>query len=158
MSKAKLLVLALGQDLRGDDGAGPEVLKRWREAYPETAGRQDLLAEVTPLPGLTLLSLLEYAHNAILVDAAQSGAPAGSLHVLQAEDLAGFGLGAGSAHDWGIAETLALGASIDPDKLPEHLTILAIEAKDLELGHAFSAEVQAALPQAVQKLQELGAG
>lgn len=155
MPKTKLLVIGLGQDLRGDDAAGLEVVKRWQAGYPETAKDPELVVELSPLPGLSLLSFLECAEAAILVDAVRSGAPDGTLHVLQREDLAVFGTDARSAHGWGVAETLALGEELYADKLPKRISLLAIEAGGLELGSQLSTAVQNALPAAAQRLQEL---
>ena len=155
MPKTKFLVIGLGQELRGDDAAGLEVVKRWQAEYPETARDPELVVELSPLPGLSLLSFLECVEAAILVDAVQSGAPVGTVHVLQREHLAAFGTDARSAHGWGLAETLALGEELYADKLPKRIRLLAIEAGGLELGSRLSAAVQAALPAAAQKLQEL---
>lgn len=155
MPKAKLLVIGLGQSLRGDDAVGLEAVRRWQAEYPETARNTDLVVESAPLPGLSLLSFLECAEAAILVDAMQSGAPAGTVRLLDREDLASFDAGSGSAHGWGVAETLAMAEALYKEKLPQRLNLLAVEAGTMELGQPMSAPVEAALPAIVKRLQGL---
>src|SRR3972149_1561932 len=155
MPKARLLIIGMGQELRGDDAVGLEVVKRWQADYPETAQNAEVVVEPAPLPGLSLLSSLECVDAAILVDAVQSGAAPGSLHLLEGEDLAGFGGDGRSAHGWGVAETLMLGQDLYGEKMPKQICLLAVEAGGMDLGGPMSAAVQAAVPPAVLKLQEL---
>lgn len=155
MPETRLLVLGLGQELRGDDAAGPEVVRCWQAAHPQTAGQTGVLVETTTLPGLSLLGFLEHVPAAILVDASQSRSEPGTVQVVERRDLAAFEQQAGSAHGWGIAETLAMGEVIDSSKLPQRLYLLAIEAGNFELGAGLSKAVEDALPQAVNQLEEL---
>lgn len=155
MPRAKLLVIAVGQELRGDDGVGIEVVERWLAAYPEFAKLPDLWVETAPLPGLSLLSFLECVDAAILVDAVESGAVPGTIHVLDRDDLSSFGTSAQSAHGWGVAETLVLADAVYGEKLPETILLLGIEAQSMELGSPVSEAVKVAIPAAVKRLQEL---
>ena len=155
MPETRLLVLGIGQELRGDDAAGPQVVRRWQAAHPHTAAQPGLRVETTTLPGLSLLGFLENVSAAILVDAAQSGAQPGTLHVVERQQLAAFEQEAGSAHGWGIAETLAMGEELDADNLPQTLYLLAVESGSFELGEGLSEALQAALPQAVEQLEDL---
>lgn len=148
----KIVVIGLGQELRGDDAAGIEVVRRWQREYA-TASRSDVNVIQSPLPGLALLDQLEGARTAILVDAVQGEVP-GKMHILDAKDLAGFGKDSGSAHGWGVAETLDLAKQIGAE-LPERVLILGIEGDAMELGAPMSAPVAEAIPAAVKKLHEL---
>jgi hydrogenase maturation protease len=151
--KPKLVVIGLGQELRGDDAVGIEIVRRWELEYPETANLPDLQVEIAGLAGLGLLNLMEGMPAAILVDAVQSGAAPGSLHELGPEELASFEAGAGSAHGWGVAETLAMAEALG-NALPGRLLLLAVEAEYMSLGAGLSPAVQGVLPQAVERLQE----
>jgi hydrogenase maturation protease len=111
----KLTVIGIGQTLRGDDAAGVEAVRRWQAAYPATASRKDVTVTLSELPGLALLDQLEGFDSAILVDAVQSSAEPGVIHRLTPHDLDAFGSGSGSAHGWGIAETLKLDRQLNPD-------------------------------------------
>lgn len=150
-----LAIIALGQELRGDDAAGLEAVHRWAAAYPQTASHPGVAVHLAGLPGLGLLDLLAGCTTAILVDAVASGAPAGKLHLLKKDRLASFAPGSGSAHGWAVAETLALGRQLYPGSLPEDITLLGIEIASLELGAGLSADVRQSLEQAVEIIERL---
>ncbi len=151
----KLVVIGIGQRLRGDDAVGVEVVRRWEKQHPETAAHPEVHVEISELPGLQLLDLLAGAQAGILVDAVLSNATPGTLHHLTQDDLASFAEGAGSAHGWGVAETLALAETLGQDDLPAALVILGIEVGQSELGKGVSPAVQAAIPSAIQVLQDV---
>ncbi|MCK7527480.1 MAG: hypothetical protein MZV64_62685 [Ignavibacteriales bacterium] len=54
----KVAVIGIGQSLRGDDAAGLEAVRQWREKFPETASRLEVQVEAGELPGLALLDVL----------------------------------------------------------------------------------------------------
>jgi hydrogenase maturation protease len=147
---ADIVIVGLGQSFRGDDAAGLEAVRRWRAAHPAPEVR----VEMVGLPGLQLLELLKGARAAIIVDAVQSGAEPGAIHILRGADIAPFTAGSDSAHGWGVAETLALGRQLCPDEMPAQITLIGIEVAQMALGQPFSAQVVAALPQAVEAIQQ----
>lgn len=147
-----IVVLGLGQSLRRDDAAGLEAVRAWQEEFPQTAAR--LRMESAELPGLGLLDLLEGAQAAILVDAIQASAPAGTVIRITPEELAAFAPGTGSAHGWGVAETLQLGRSLHPWLAAVRVTLIGIVGGDFAPGAGISPQVRAALPQAVALIQE----
>jgi hydrogenase maturation protease len=149
-----IIVLGIGQSLRGDDAAGLEAVRRWQAKFPETAGRREVRVETSELPGLGLLDLLEGADAAVIVDAVQSGAPAGTLHRLNLDDLSSFTPDAGSAHGWGVAETLQLGRRLSPSLAECRLTLIGIAAQRFELGAGLSPQVEATLAEAVESIEK----
>jgi hydrogenase maturation protease len=150
---AKLVVIGLGQELRGDDAVGIEIVRLWQAKHPHTYDAA-MRVELSPLPGLELLDLLEGAQAAVLVDAVQGPHP-GTVHVVDRHQLASFGCDAASAHGWGAAETLELAAQVDSDILPSQILFLLIEAATVELGVPMSQAVRDSLPAAVEELQLL---
>ena len=150
-----ILILGIGQSLRGDDGAGIAAVQYWQASYTETYASSQVRVELAELPGLSLLDLLAGCQTALIVDAVRSGAAPGTLHVLEESQLAAFLPQSGSAHAWGVAETLALGRRLQPDLLPPRLLLLGIEAGSLELGAGLSPPVVEALPAAAREIQEL---
>ena len=150
----KIIVIGIGQSLRGDDAAGLEAVRRWQAKYPGTANRPEVRVETSELPGLGLLHLLEGVQAAVLVDAVQSGAQPGTLHRLGPDDLSSFTPDAGSAHGWGVAETLQLGRSLSPSLAECRLTLIGIAAQRFELGAGLSPQVEAALAEAVELIEE----
>jgi len=150
----KIVVIGIGQSLRGDDGAGPEAVRRWKAKHTETAGRPEVRAELFELPGLGLLDLLEGADAAVIVDAVQSRAAPGTLLRLDPHDLASFSLDAGSAHGWGVAETLQLGLTLSPSLADCRITLIGIAAIQFDIGEGLSPQVEAGLAEAVEQIEK----
>jgi hydrogenase maturation protease len=147
-----ILLVGIGQSLRGDDAAGLEAVRLWQASYHENT--PDVQVEFCELPGLDLLNLLTGTTTAILVDAVVSGAVPGTIHRLDRLQLAAFLPGSNSAHGWGVAETLALGSQLDPQSLPEKIILIGIEASQMELGAGLSRGVKNALGDVAQAIQE----
>ncbi|HET9016462.1 MAG TPA: hydrogenase maturation protease [Thermomicrobiaceae bacterium] len=146
MSAARVVVVGLGNRLRGDDAVGPLVADR-------LAGR-------TP-PGVTVLShegdptdLLEVWDGAdlcVVVDAVWSGSAPGTLH--RVEPLAGplrTRLDFPSSHGFDLPGTVALARVLG--RLPRRLVVLGVEAAGFDRGAALSPPVAAALPAAVDAM------
>lgn len=149
---APILLVGIGQSLRGDDAAGLDAVRLWQESFPENPALVQV--ELCELPGLDLLDLLAGTSTAILVDAVLSGAAPGTIHRLTREQLALFMSGSSSAHGWGLAETLALGSQLDPLALPGKIILIGIEARQMELGTGLSQDVKNALGHVVRIIQE----
>jgi hydrogenase maturation protease len=147
-----ILVLGIGQSLRGDDDAGLEAVRLWQERYPETARRVQV--ELSELPGLSLLDRLVGMDAAILVDAVHSSAKPGTLYRLGPDDLASFTPDAGSAHGWGVAETLQLGRKLYPSLVGCRITLIGIVGGKFEMGAGLSPQVQEALMEAATKIEK----
>ncbi len=150
----KIVVIGIGQTLRGDDAVGIEAVRRWQEAFPETAGRADVQAEMSEMPGLGLLDLLDGFEAAVLVDAVQSSAAPGSIHRLDPDQLAAFGSGAKSAHGWGVAETLELDRQLNPSRPRIHLRLVGVEAEQMNMGEPLSKSVEVAMPLVCKAIEE----
>jgi hydrogenase maturation protease len=148
----KIAVIGIGQSLRGDDAAGLEAVRLWQEQYPQMALR--VRVEFSELPGLGLLDLLEGIDAAILMDAVHSSAAPGTLIRIGPEDLASFTPGAGSAHGWGVAETLQLGRSLYPSLVKCRITLIGIVGKQFDLGAELSLQVHAALTGAATMIEK----
>ncbi|NQS90943.1 MAG: hydrogenase maturation protease [Chloroflexi bacterium] len=141
--------------MRGDDEVGLEIVRRWMEEqhvdYPEGL----IEAEIMESPGINLLGALAGLDAAVLVDAVQSGAPAGTVHKLSEEDLAAFADGSGSVHGWGAAETLSLGRQLAPEDLPKTIIVIGVEGVQFTLGAGLSPTVLASIPEAVGMISEV---
>ena len=146
-------MIGIGQTLRGDDGAGIVAVKRWEGLYPHTATRAGVSVQYAELPGLALLDMLDGFDAAIIVDAVESAARAGTIYRLGMDELAAFGVAAKSAHGWGVAETLQLGRQLGT--LPPELRIrlVGIAARQMVTGEPLSAEVEKALPAACEAIE-----
>ena len=150
---SEIVIIGIGQELRGDDAIGPVIVREWQNNNQSSDNH--LRAEICPLPGLELLDLFEDAHTAILVDAVQSGAKPGTVHITDMNQLVSFGVGSGSVHGFGVAETLALGKQIDPSPIPERLIVIGIEILHLDLGEPISQEVRESIPIAISEIENI---
>lgn len=137
------LILALGNPLRGDDGAGSAVL----EALERKAG---LPKTVTLLDGgtgglETLLLMQDYDH-VILIDAAELGMTAGNwARIRYRDDPIEFSKAArrDSMHRSGLAEALELGEALEI--LPSEIVLYAIQPAGIGWNSAISPEVKSAI-------------
>jgi hydrogenase maturation protease len=148
----KILVLGIGQSLRGDDGAGLEAVRLWQQTHADTAGR--VKVEISELPGVGLLEYLQDMEAAILVDAVDGNSPPGTVHRITPEEVDAFRPGFGSAHGWGVAETLELGRSLYPDLARCRITLIGIEAGCMEMGTGLSQPVQESLSKAAKMIEQ----
>ena len=149
----KIGVVGIGQNMRGDDAAGPAAVRMWQHLRVEAAGGSEIKVRIVEQPGLDLLEALEGVEAAVLVDAIQSGGEPGSVRQLAIEDLDSAETRKGGMHSWGVAETLALGRLLD--QLQGNLTVrvVGIEAERVEFGAALSETVRRSLPDASALIQ-----
>jgi hydrogenase maturation protease len=148
----KIVLIGIGQSLRGDDAAGLEAVRLWQAQYPQ--GADKLQVEIPELPGLSLLDRLDGMEAAILVDAVHSLDTPGTLYRLGPEELAAFSTDAQSAHGWGVAETLALGTSLYPELARCRISLIGIAGSDFSMGAGLSPSVQAALTKAADMIEK----
>jgi hydrogenase maturation protease len=132
-------VIGLGNAFRGDDGAGLAVA-RGLGGDPRV-----IVHEGEPID---LLDAWEGADEAIVVDAARSGAAPGTVHRLDGL-AAPAGLG-GSTHLLGLADTLALARALG--RAPARVTVYAIEGERFDAGEALSPAVAAAVERVAAEL------
>jgi hydrogenase maturation protease len=146
------LLVGLGNELRGDDAAGPLVA---RAAAPRTPPG----AEVIEHQGepIDLLDLWEGAELVLVADAVVSGAAPG---VVQRFDAAAAPLPAAfaapSTHALGLHEAVELARALG--RLPERLVVFAVEGEDFANGSTPGEAVLAAVGRVADAaLAELGA-
>lgn len=149
-----VVVIGIGQTLRGDDAAGLAAVQLWQQTYPRFAKQQKLRVELAELPGMRLLSLLEGARVAILVDAVHTNSKPGTVHIFSEDDLASAERESPSAHGWGVVETLALGRILTPQLMPDNIVLIGIEAAEFGMGQTLSPLVTAALPTVASQIEQ----
>ena len=138
-----VLVLCVGNPLMGDDGVGVELAKRLQE---RDYGPLVHVEEGGTL-GMTLLPLLEDADTVILVDAVKTGAAPGTLELPRHFSCVI------SPHQIGMKEVL--GAAQLCGTLPRAITLVGVEAAHTDFCQPMSAEVRAAMPQALELIENL---
>jgi hydrogenase maturation protease len=137
-----MLVIGCGNPGRSDDSAGILVAQRLREL--------GLDACVYTGGSLGLIDLWEHADEVILVDAAVTGAPAGTIHVWDGRRSSLPGKAPASTHGLGVAEAIELARSLN--RLPSRLQGYGIEGHCFDLGTRVSSEIQRAVEEVVRRI------
>lgn len=147
MSSLNLVVAGLGSRYRGDDAVGPLVASLCAGA---TRGVHDIGPLEEPLD---LLGRFDGADLAIVIDAVRSGAPIGSVRVLDVDVSSSDGCSDNaepavtSTHGIGLVGVLRLARAIG--RAPRRLIVVAVEGETFDLGDEMSAAVTAAVPTAL---------
>ena len=134
-----MTVIGIGNEWRGDDGAGLEVARR--------LGGLQLSGEP-----IALLDVLDGAEDVVVVDAVSSGAAPGTLHVFEAGstplpvDL----FGSSSTHALGVAEAIEIARSLG--RLPERVRVYGIEGASFDYGRGLSPEVEKAVEECTRSI------
>lgn len=143
----RCLILACGNTLRGDDGAGP-----WLAAWAEQRFRDDPRVRVVARQQWTpeLAEDIARASSVLFLDCSIASAP-GAVQMVAVEPAPGA---EGQAtHHLGAAELLALSSELY-ETLPREAILLTIGVGSTELGERFSNAVATALPAACRTIEE----
>lgn len=148
--KARCLILACGNTLRGDDGIGPWLASWAEERFKDEAGvRVVSRQQWTP----DLVEEIAAAETVLFVDCSVAVA-AGSVSVIDVQRSAAGGR---DTHHQGAPELLSMVQDFY-GSLPRAALLLTVGAGSIELGEEFSGLVTAALPEACAKLDDTVAG
>lgn len=140
-SRSRLLILGLGNLLCSDDGLGALVAG----AIAETRDCPEGVAVLDGgTLGLSLLPYLEDAERAILVDAIQADAPAGTIVRLEGDEVGPAVAARLSVHQVGVADLID--AARLRGRVPPTLVLLGIVPQTTELGVGLSAPVRDSAP------------
>jgi len=146
-----VLVIGIGNEYAHDDAAG---LLTARAIKAQAAEGVEVLEQSGE--GAALMESWTGARAAIVIDAARSGGPPGTVHRFDAglEPLPAETF-RGSTHAFGLYQAVEVARSLD--RLPPRLIVYAIEGRDLTAGIGLSSEVERAIPAAVAAvIREIG--
>ncbi len=148
-----IMVVGLGSTDRGDDAVGPAVART---------------VAVLDLPGVVviehedptdLIELWSGLETVVVVDAVRSGAPPGTLHVLEtgangARLVEGSPWGgSGGTHAFGLPAAVELARALG--RLPRQVVVVGIEAEQFDHGSPLSPAVAGAVAAAVDTVVEM---
>ena len=142
------LVIGLGNEHRGDDRVGLDVLAELRRTLRGPARLLEGPGDFT-----ALLDLWSGVDRVIVVDAVSSGAEPGTIHRIV--------VGAGgipgawritSTHGGSLVEAVGLGVALG--QMPGTLVLYGIEVEDLRPVEGLSPRVGAAVPRAVRQIAD----
>jgi hydrogenase maturation protease len=136
-----VLVVGVGNALRGDDGAGVAVVRRLRER----AGADELAVRELEGEGIGLLDAWAGARAVLLVDSIRSGAAPGTIHRVEAtgRPLPAELRSSTSTHAIGVADAIELARALG--RLPDRLVVYGIEGGRFDAGAELSPAVAAAI-------------
>ncbi|MDD3775260.1 MAG: HyaD/HybD family hydrogenase maturation endopeptidase [Sulfurovaceae bacterium] len=100
-SKNKLTIVGVGNVLQLDDGIGVYAISYLEQNYTFTPAIKCINGGVE---GMGLLNLLSETEHMIILDAIEINDEAGSIYVIPASELSGYGLNGGGAHEIGILQ------------------------------------------------------
>ncbi|MFJ9712751.1 hydrogenase maturation protease [Streptomyces sp. NPDC101234] len=136
----RVVVIGVGNPLRGDDGIGPAVVEALRGRVPD-----DTVLAVSDGEPARLLELWRDAHTVIVVEALRTHpARPGELHTLTPAQAAGHTRATASTHAFGLGDCMALAEALC--RMPPELVVHAMEVADIGLGERLSDAVRSALP------------
>ena len=152
----RIAVIGIGNVLTGDDAVGPHVVRVFEARYAVPADVQVMDAGT---PGYDLTAFVAGLEGLVLVDAVKARAAPGALRVYGKEELLGKSpVLAVSPHEPGVREAL-LNAEF-MGVAPAVVRLVGVVPANVETGIALSAEVRAAIPEAVaqvaRELEALG--
>ena len=140
------IVIGVGNDLRGDDAAGWETVRR---LVPSTS--LVLREHGGDAPGL--VSLWGPDDDVVVVDAVVSSDPSGT--IVEIDALAAplpADVSWATTHGAGVAEGIELARVLG--QLPKSLVLIGISAREFELGAPMAPEVERAVGEVVRRLSE----
>ncbi|MGO9546069.1 MAG: hydrogenase maturation protease [Rhodomicrobium sp.] len=146
-----VFVLGIGNRLLSDDGAGPAVIDMLESdpARPKHVTYRD-----GGTIGLALLPEIEDSSAFIAVDAAELGAPPGTVLVFEAEAMdAQLSGRKRTVHEVALSDML--GAAALAGTLPARRALVAIQPETVGWGMSPSPAVAAAIPQACAAISGL---
>lgn len=145
------LVVCVGNPLAADDAIGWHAYNALKQ---QTLPRGMRLVHLG-LAGLDLLELFDADDICVLLDAARTGGPPGTVQVRNPEEFS-CSEHAISAHDIGFAEALALGHALVPSRRPRDARLVTVEGACFDdLRPSLSPVVRAAIPKAIATVLSL---
>ena len=135
-AKARILVIGVGNECRGDDAVGLAVARRLRQLSLENVTVIEETGE-----GADLMESWKGADTVIIVDAASSGAKPGTIHRVDARARQiPRGLLHYSTHAFSVGEAVELARVMG--QLPPHILVYGIEGERFEEGMELSGAVR----------------
>jgi hydrogenase maturation protease len=146
LSKARCLILACGNTLRGDDGIGPWLASWAEERFRDEAGVRVISRQQWTLE---LAEEIAAAETVLFIDCSATAAP-GAVSVVEVQPVAVESL---ATHHLGAPELLGLASKLYAS-LPRTALLMTVGAGSMELSEQFSQRVLEAIPRACLKVEE----
>lgn len=150
MKKKNLAIIAIGNELMGDDGVGPAVLHLLSEnRLPEDV---ELIDGGTG--GFSVLHIIKDYDRVILIDSGDFGGAPGELKVFGPKDVNSVkNVQRYSLHDADLMEVIRVSEELG--ECPKEIHIIAVQPKKVEMGRSLSPQVAKTVPIVVEAVEKL---
>ena len=143
-------VIAVGNDLYGDDDIGNAVL----QALEQIPDMKDIELIDGATDALGLIDHFSGTDHVIIVDAAQMGENPGTVKVFSKEEIKlKIKMDHLTVHGISLAETFDIAQLVD--SLPKNITIIGIEPKNIGISQNLSDVVTQSIPEVVSNIINL---
>jgi hydrogenase maturation protease len=144
--RPNIVVIGVGNEYRRDDGVGVVTARRLRAQLPAEIKIIEASGE-----GVSLLDAWQGAASVVVLDAAHSGAPPGTIHRFDAstEAIPTAFLNY-STHAFSVAEAVELARVLH--QLPPRLIVYGIEGSNFAAGVGLSPAVEAVVDSAIDQV------
>ncbi|MCL2429296.1 MAG: hydrogenase maturation protease [Alphaproteobacteria bacterium] len=160
--RPRCIVIGIGNPDRGDDAAGPAVVRSLRDGVTAAPDLDCRTAPAVPAvrsviiehhgEATALIPEMTAADELFLVDACVSGAPPGTIHRFDVSTVPMPALASGySTHGFGLAAAVELARALG--LLPRRSIVYAIEGTSFDRGAALSPLVADAAAEVVWRLR-----
>jgi len=143
----RLLVLGVGNELKGDDAAGIEFARQLKRQIGLSSEINIIEAGLAPESFTWVIRKFHPSHI-LIVDAAQMGMPPGSARIVEKGEIAGFSF---STHNL----SLSILVSYIKKEFNSEVVIVGIEPSNLELGEKISKPVLDAVERLIETLRQV---
>lgn len=147
-------IIGCGNSNRCDDGVGIFVAQSL-QAVLRQRPREDVRVFDAGTAGMDVMFQARGATRLIIVDASKSGSPAGAVFEVPGAQLEREHSPSFNLHDFRWEHALAAGRMIFREQFPADVSVLLIEAQNLDFGLELSAPVRAAATGVVARLSRL---
>lgn len=146
--KKGVVVIGVGNPMRGDDGVGLHVARALRGEADE-----DIQVLEASGAGTELIETLRGAEAVIVIDAVQSGKKPGALHRILAHDtplsVREFSC---STHGFGVAQAIEIARALN--QLPRRCVVYGVEGACFEMRSTMSHDVEQAVGACVSLVRQ----
>jgi len=143
---ARVLIIGIGNEMRGDDALGILAVQELRHSVPEGVDCVEGDGE-----GGELIETWRSYHRVILIDAFSSGAIPGMLHCCDVSitrippQFFRY-----SSHSFGVGHAVEIARRLQ--LLPQEFTIYGIEGKSFKAGEPLSQQVRSRMPELLESV------
>nr|MDO8100259.1 hydrogenase maturation peptidase HycI [Candidatus Njordarchaeota archaeon] len=144
---SRLLILGVGNHLKGDDAAGIEFARQLKRQVGFSSKINIIEAGLAP-ENFTWVIRKFHPSHILIVDAAQMGMPPGSMRIVEKGEIAGFSF---STHNL----SLSLLVSYIKKEFDSEVVMVGIEPSNLEFGETISKPVVDAVERLIGTLRQV---